>query len=187
MDATDKAVPETKGAMQHLAQSAWAWDLWVSLAFAALVGVLWFTTDFSIGVGWVTLATIASGFFVLIPWILWYSVLSLIVDKPYGDLLHAVDPGEDSARAPFMVVVIVGALSLCLTSGLGVVIIEDASRLATGFLLIPATVGVTWGFLGSMHVTYHYMTHRRFAASVQESLDQIEQLQAEAYEASKAP
>ena len=190
MTATDDATTEPKGTIRHLAESAWAWDLWVALAFAALVGVLWFTTDFSIGVGWATLATVVSGCFVLISWTLWHAVQALIIDTPYGDLLHSVDPKEDSARAPFMVMVTVGASSLALTSVLAVVVREDASRLGTGFILIPTALMVVWGFLGSSHVVYHYMTHRRFAASVQESLDQIEQLQAEAYEAyeaSKAP
>ena len=184
MTAADDVITEPKGTMRHLAESAWAWDLWVSLAFAALVGVLWFTTDFSIGVGWATLATGVSGCFILISWTLWHAVQALIIDTPYGDLLHSIDPKEDSARAPFMVIVTVGVSSLVLTSVLAVVVREDASRLGTGFILIPTALMIVWGFLGSSHVAYHYMTHRRFAASVKESVDGIEELRAAASEAS---
>ena len=177
MTTTTEVATEHQGAIQRLAQSAWSWDLWVSSALAAMVGVLWFTADFSIGLGWTILTTVASGCFILASWGLWYSVMSLITDTPYGELLHRVDPKEDEARAPFVVVVIVGVCSLVLSSVVSMAIGAQFGRLSTGLILIPAALMAAWGFLGSLHVAYHYRTHRRFAASVQESLDGIRAVQ----------
>ena len=114
---------------------------------------------------------------------LWQAVQRLVIDMPYGELLHSVDPHEDNARAPFVVVAVVGAVSLLLSSLLAIVDIEMSGRIATGFLVIPTALVASWGLLGSISVILHYLTHRKFAASVQEAWDALEALELASREA----